>query len=130
MNKTISTKKLREFGYLIGFGIPIIVGWFIPLLWGHSFKLWTIFVSFPSIFLAIIKPSILFYPYKGWMALGYLLGWVNSRIIFGIVFFLVIFPIGVVMRLFNYDPLRLKKNNANSYRENKADSKIDLKRIF
>ena len=130
MNKTISTKKLREFGYLIGFGIPIIVGWFIPLLWGHSFKLWTIFVSFPSIFLAIIKPSILFYPYKGWMALGYLLGRVNSRIIFGIVFFLVIFPIGVVMRLFNYDPLRLKKNNANSYRENKADSKIDLKRIF
>ena len=130
MNNNISTKKLREFGYLIGFGTPIIIGLFIPLLWGHSFKLWTIFVGFPSIFLAIIKPSMLFYPYKGWMALGYLLGWVNSRIIFGIVFFLVIFPIGVVMRLFNYDPLRLKKNNANSYRENKADSKIDLKRIF
>ena len=130
MKETISKKKLREFGFLIGFGIPLIVGLFLPLIGGHSFRTWTLIVSFPVLFLGIIRPDYLFYPYKIWMKIGHILGWINSRIISGIVFILVLQPIALIMKFFGYDPLRRKKKEQTSYRESKEGHKIDLKRIF
>lgn len=130
MKNDISKRRLCEFGFLLGVGIPFTIGWIIPLIWGHPFRLWTIFISFPFLILAIIKPSILFYPYKMWMALGHLLGWVNSRIIFTFIFFAIVFPMGLLMRLFKYDPLNKNYNTAISYRNNKKNHKIDLSRIF
>ena len=130
MKETISKKKLREFGFLIGFGIPLIVGLFLPLIGGHGFRTWTLIVSFPVLFLGIIRPDSLFYPYKIWMKIGHILGWINSRIILGIVFIFVLQPIALIMKFFGYDPLRRKKKEHTSYRESKEGHKIDLKRIF
>ena len=130
MQKSIKEKQLREFGYLIGFGFPIFIGWILPSIGGHLFKTWTLWVGIPSLILGIIKPSLLFYPYKGWMILGHTLGWINSRIILGIVFLIVLQPIAIVMKLFGYDPLRKKQGDQKSYRENKKNYKIDLSRIF
>ena len=76
------------------------------------------------------KPVLLFYPYKAWMALGLALGWVNSRIILGFVFFLVLQPIALIMKFAGHDPLKIKKSNERSYRENKSNNKVDLTRIF
>ncbi len=64
------------------------------------------------------------------MLLGNYLGWINSRIILGLVFLLVLQPIALTMKLFSYDPLRKKENNKKSYRENINNKKIDLTRIF
>ncbi len=130
MSNTLSIKKLREFGYLIGFGFPLIIGLLIPLLTGHNFRLWTLYVSIISFAFSIFKPNLLYYPYKLWMQIGYILGWINSRLILGIVFFIVLQPIAIIMRIFGYDPLRLKKNNKPSYEEKKGDHKIDLTKIF
>jgi len=49
------------------------------------------------------------------VALGHVLGWINARIILGIVFFVVVMPIGLVMRLFGKDFLRMRPNRAGSY---------------
>ena len=84
----------------------------------------------PSLIIGIINPSLLFYPYKVWMKLGHILGWVNSRIILGLVFVIVLQPISLIMRIFNYDPLRKKKNNQKSYREVIKEKSINLNRIF
>lgn len=127
---SVSKKQLREFGFLIGFGFPIIIGWLHPLISGHHFRLWTMWVGLASIFFGIFKPYILFYPYKGWMALGHILGWINSRIILGLVFIIVLLPIALIMRLFGYDPMRKKKFNLESYKENNTNHRIDLTKIF
>ena len=130
MANKISKKQLRDFGFLIGFGLPLIIGWLIPSLTGHAFRAWTLWISIPTLFLGIISPRILQKPYQTWMQLGHWLGYVNSRIVLGIVFLIVLQPISFVMRIFGYDPLRAKKSNQSSYKENKQGAKVDLTRIF
>lgn len=130
MTKNISKKQLRNFGYLIGLGLPLIIGWLIPSITGHAFREWTLWISIPILIVGIISPRILKKPFLWWMYLGHLLGYVNSRIILGIVFIAVLQPIAFLMRVFGYDPLRKKKSTLLSYKEYKKGSKIDLTRIF
>mgnify|MGYP001182981893 CR=1 FL=1 len=130
MKKNISNKILREFGLLIGFAFPILVGWFLPSLSNHSFRMWTLWISIPSLILAIAVPNLLLYPYLAWMKLGHVLGWLNSRIILGIVFILVLQPIALIMRIFGHDPLKKKKLDQKSYREVNDKKRVNLKKIF
>ena len=130
MKKTKSEKQLREFGMLIGFGFPIFIGWLLPALIGHEFRAWTLFIGFLGLILGLTAPRLLNYPYKGWMALGHALGWINSHIILGLVFILILQPIAYIMRLTGYDPLRTKRKGEKTYREDLQKHKTDLTRIF
>ena len=130
MRTSISKKELRQFGFLLGFGFPIIIGWLIPAITGHLFRSWSLWVGCPALILGILKPSLLSYPYKGWMALGLALGWINSKLILGLVYLIILQPIAIFMKIFGYDPLKKKKNNQKSYREIKKDENFDLTRIF
>ena len=130
MKNHIPKKTLREFGFLIGFIFPFLIGWILPLFGGHSFRTWTLFISIPSIILAFTKPILLLYPYRAWMKLGHILGWVNSRIILGLVFLIVLQPIALIMRILGHDPLRTKKFARKSYREIKTNHKVNLNKIF
>jgi len=130
MKEQISKKQLRDFGLLIGFGFPILIGWLLPLLFGHEFRAWTLLVGIPGLILGLISPRLLNYPYKGWMALGHALGWVNSHIILGLVFIVVHQPIAYVMRYTGYDPLKRRRKEEKTYRENKQNHRTDLTRIF
>ena len=130
MKDIISKKQLREFGLLIGFGFPIIIGWLLPSLFGHEFRAWTLWVGIPGLILGLSAPRLLHYPYKGWMALGHTLGWINSHIILGLVFVVVLQPIAYVMRLRGYDPLRRRRKDEKTYREYRQNRQTDLTRIF
>ena len=130
MKTQISERKLREFGMLIGLGFPFLLGWLLPLIGGHQFRAWTLFIGLPGLILGFTSPRLLTYPYKGWMALGHALGWINSKIILGFVFIFVLQPISFVMRISGYDPLRSKLKAGNTYRENRQKHQIDLTRIF
>ena len=130
MKEIISNKRLREFGLLIGFGFPLLIGWLIPVLTGHGFRVWTLWVGFIGLLFGMTSPRLLYYPYKFWMKLGLTLGWVNSRIILGLVFIIVLLPISFVMRLIGYDPLRTKRKGEKTYREKRKDYQTDLTRIF
>ena len=130
MVNDISKKILREFGLLVSFAFPILIGWFFPFIGGHSFRIWTIWISIPSLILAITWPGMLLYPYKAWMKLGYILGWINSRIILGLVFIIILQPIAFIMRIFGHDPLRTKKFSQKTYREIKTNKKVNFKKIF
>ena len=121
--------KIREFGFVFGIGLPTLFGLIIPLVTGHSIKNWTFIVGIIFIFINIFNPKFLIIPYKLWMKLGHVLGWINSRIILAIVFFLVLLPISIVMKLFGYDPLR-KIKGQKTYRESKEGYQINLERIF
>ena len=130
MRETTSKKQLREFGILIGFGFPTLIGWLLPLLFGHEFRLWTLWIGVPGLILGLTIPRLLHYPYKIWMALGHVLGWVNSHIILGLVFIFVVQPIAFIMRLTGYDPLRRRRKGEKTYREDRLNHQTDLTRIF
>ena len=130
MKKKISEKQLREFGMLIGFGFPILIGWLLPSLIGQEFSAWPLLIGVPAFILGLIAPRLLYYPYRGWMALGHTLGLINSYIILGLVFILILQPIAYIMRLTGYDPLRTKRKGEKTYRENRQNHKTDLTRIF
>jgi len=130
MNEILTKKKLREFGFFVGLGIPLIIGLIIPIIFSHAFKLWTLLLSFPLLFLAIFFPKSLFYPYKFWMGLGHLLGRINSTLILGFVYIGLLIPIAFIMKIFKYDPLRKKRFDTDSYFERNKEHKIDLTKIF
>ena len=130
MKKDFSTKILREFGILFSIMFPMLFGFLVPFLSGHESKYWTLYLSLPFLIFGIFNPRKLLYPYKIWMKLGNFLGLINSNIIFGLVYLLVLLPIAFIMKIRGYDPLRKKKNSNVSYRENKLDHKIDLEKIF
>tara|TARA_B100000242_G_C42834122_1_gene387495 strand:+ start:118 stop:510 length:393 start_codon:yes stop_codon:yes gene_type:complete len=130
MKEIISKKQLREFGILIGFGFPLLIGWLMPALIGHEFRVWTLWVGFIGLLFGMTSPRLLYYPYKFWMKLGLTLGWVNSRIILGLVYIIVLLPIAFVMRLIGYDPLRTNLKEVKTYRENRKNHKTELTRIF
>ena len=130
MKESITQKQLREFGLLIGFGFPILIGWILPSLFGHEFRAWTLWIGVPGLTLGLTIPRLLHFPYKIWMALGHALGWVNSHIILGLVFIVVLLPIAVIMRIIGYDPLRRLRKGEKTYREKKLNHQTDLTRIF
>ena len=130
MRKSISNKQLRQFGFLLGFGFPIFIGWLLPAITGHLFRSWSLWIGCPALVLGILKPSLLLYPYKGWMKLGLALGWINSKLILGLVYLIILQPIAIFMNIFGYDPLKKKKSDQTSYREIKKDENFDLTRIF
>jgi len=130
MKNNISNKILKEFGLLVGFSFPILIGLILPAISGHSFRFWTLIIGLPLIFFAIFSPSSLLYLYKAWMKLGHIMGWLNSRIILGLVFIIVLQPIALIMKIVGHDPLKLKRLNQKSYKIVKKGHHIDLKKIF
>ncbi len=123
-------RQLREFGLLIGLLFPVLLGWLLPALHGAPFRSWTLVVAVPTLLLGLLAPRTLAAPYRAWMALGHGLGWVNSHLILGLVFVLVLQPIALIMRLVGHDPLRRRRHDGPSYRELRSNPAINLKRIF
>lgn len=130
MSENYSKKQLRNFGILIGLFFPIILGYVLPTFFGDEFKIWTLVIAIPSLFLSLISPNLLFYPYKYWIKIGDILGWVNSRLILGIIFIVILLPIAFFMQIFGYDPLKKKIKNVKTFKDYKKSQKIDLTRIF
>ena len=124
-------KTLREFGLTFSLLFPLFFGILIPTIYGHQYREWALWLGAVFLILSIISPETLYFPYKLWMKLGFILGYINSKIIFGIIFYFVVTPIGLFMKAFNYDPLNLNlSSKKKSYKEYTKDDKIDLTRIF
>lgn len=109
-------KTLRSFGLLVG-GVWGVIGLW-PLVFRHEPpRLWALGLMAVLAGLGLVLPRALRHPYRWWMALGHVLGWINTRILLGLVFYLLITPMGFVMRLFGHDPMRRRFDaGATSYR--------------
>jgi len=96
----------RSFGLVFATVFLVIAG--MPLFHGESIRWWSIGVAAAFGLIALAKPALLAGLNRLWMKLGVLLGKVVSPIALGILFYIVITPIGVIIRLTGKDPLRLK----------------------
>ncbi len=96
-----SQRKLREFGVLMG-GVFLVIGAFA--YWrGHRWPLWGAPLSACLILLGWITPQSLLNIYRIWMGLAMILGWVVSRVILTILFFLILTPTALLLKILGKD---------------------------
>jgi hypothetical protein len=113
----VSPAELRKFGLIVGGMFAGLFGVLFPWIRHAHVPLWPWLLAMVLIASALIAPQLLRYPYIVWERIGKALGWVNSRIILNVLFFLVFAPAGIVARLFKWDPLKREfEPNASSYR--------------
>jgi hypothetical protein len=116
MQNEADRKQLRSFGLTVG-GIFGLIGVWPVVVRSVGPRWWSIIIAGVLIGSAFICPRSLFSIHKYWMRLGHILGWINTRIILGVVFFVVVTPIGIMRRLFGKDPMgRHTRPELDSYR--------------
>ena len=122
--------QYKKFGYTFSLCFPFLFCFILPIVFRHDFKIWPIFLGLFFLIISFLKPSLLKYPYKFWIGLGNILGWINSRIILGFVFVFILIPTSFMMRLFGLKIIKKIEKNNTSYREHKKDHIITFERIF
>jgi hypothetical protein len=111
-----TNKELRSFGLLVG-GIFAVIGFWPMLLRGDDVRAWALVLAALLIGPAVVFPASLRPVHKVWMKLGHVLGWINTRIILGAIFFGVVTPMGLIRRLLRKDSMgRRTKTDVDSYR--------------
>ena len=113
----------KSLGLLFFFVFIIISFW--PLLNGGKVRIWSIVIAIIFLTLALVKPQILNPLTKLWIKFGELIGKFISPIVIGLIYFVILTPIGLLMRIFNKDLLNLKFSKESSYcikRETKLNS--------
>lgn len=114
----MSKKELRKFGLVLAGLIALFFGAIIPWIWGARFPLWPWVSAATLTLIAFALPAWLAPIYKAWTFVGHLLGFINTRIILGVIFYLVVTPFGFFKRMRGYDPMsRIGDKEASSYRK-------------
>ena len=124
----IKISSNRSFG--IVFFIVFLLIALYPLLKGNDLRIWSLIISFIFLTLALINSKILKPLNKLWFKFGLLLGKFISPLIMGIIFFVVVTPIGTIMRLLKKDLLNLKYNKKETYWIDKSGPKSKMKNQF
>ena len=115
-NHPVERKTLREFGWVTGALFVILFGILFPFLFTSSFPFWPWWIAGVLWGFAWLAPEGLKWVYQTWMTIGQILGWINTRLVLGIIFYLLITPIGFVKRIVSENPLYPKSRVPNSYR--------------
>ena len=124
----IKISSNRSFG--IVFFIVFLLIALYPLLKGNDLRIWSLVISFVFLVLGLINSKILTPLNRLWFKFGLLLGRFISPLIMGIIFFVVVTPIGIIMRLLKKDLLNLKYNKKETYWIDKSGPKSKMKNQF
>ncbi len=127
-NSKVKIGSNRSFGIVFFIFFLIISVW--PLINNNEIRHWSLVVSLIFLFLGILNSKLLSPLNKIWFKIGILLGHIVSPIVMGIIFFLVVTPISMIMKIFKKDLLNLKKNNKNSYWIEKEKKNSRMKKQF
>jgi len=116
------------------FGIVFFVVFFLiaifPLTNSGEIRIWSLIISFIFLILGVLKSKILTPLNNLWFKFGIFLGKIVSPLVMGVIFFFVVTPIGLLMRLFGKDLLNLKYNSNKSYWIEKSGPKSKMKNQF
>ena len=118
----------RSFG-IVFFVVFLLIALY-PLIFEGDARIWSLIISIIFLILGLLDSKILAPLNKIWFKFGILLGKIVSPLIMGIIFFLVVTPIGFIMRLLGKDVLNLKYNKNKSYWIEKKGPKSKIKNKF
>tara|TARA_B110000285_G_C14834039_1_gene472232 strand:- start:121 stop:510 length:390 start_codon:yes stop_codon:yes gene_type:complete len=127
-NKNIKTSSNKSFGIVFFLFFLIIA--IYPIFKEGDLRIWSLILSLIFLILGLLKSSILTPLNKLWFKFGIILGNIVSPIVMGLVFFLVVTPTSLLMKIFRKDILNLKKNKTKSYWIEKTGPKSKMKDQF
>jgi hypothetical protein len=117
-------QELKKFGLVMAGAISLLLGLIIPFISNHAYPLWPWTIASIFVIVSIVHPKLLNHIYIAWMKIGHVLGWINTRLILSLLFFGLLTPIGLILRLLGKDPL-LKKIDPNALTYRKVCKPID-----
>ncbi|MDB6061184.1 MAG: hypothetical protein JWM78_1287 [Verrucomicrobiaceae bacterium] len=113
LNKT----ELRKFGFVFSAILVVLFSGLLPWLKAHPVPLWPFYLAVPITLLAAAIPAALRPLYIVWMKFGAVMGFINTRIIMGVFFFVILTPVAWILRIAGKDFLSRKLlKSAPSYR--------------
>ena len=128
MKNKIKISSNRSFGIVFFLFFLIVALW--PLINKADIRLWSLVISIIFLILGVINSKILTPINKLWFKFGLFLGKIVSPLVMGAIFFLVVTPTGIIMRLMRKDLLNLKKNNSKTYWLEKKNENNSMKNQF
>ncbi len=128
MSNKIKLPSNRNFGVVFFFVFLLIA--LYPLTYSGGITKWSIAISLIFLILGLLNSKILTPLNKLWFKFGIILGKIISPLVMGIIFFLVVTPIGLTMRILGKDLLNLKFNKNKSYWIEKNGPKSKMKNQF
>jgi len=116
------------------FGIVFFIVFLIVALWplqnNNDIRIWSLIISLIFLFLGIFNSKLLNPLNILWYKFGIFLGRIISPIIVGLIFFIVVTPIAILLKIFKKDVLSLKKNNSDTYWKKKSDYDSNMRNQF
>ena len=128
MNSNIKLPTSRNFGIVFFVVFLLIAIW--PILNNGEIRIWSLIISSIFLILGLLNSKLLTPLNKIWFKLGILLGNIIAPLIMAIIFFVVVTPTGLIIKIFRKDLLNLKKNKNQTYWLKKDNSNSSLKNQF
>ncbi len=129
MKNLINIKRKDNITFGILFFILFLIIGLYPLKSGGTTKIWSLVLSSAFLIITIIRPNLLTFLNRLWIQFGILLGKIISPLVMGLVFFFVVTPIGILIRMLKKDVMGLKRG-APSYWINREDKAQSMKKQF
>lgn len=122
----LDRQGLRNFGLMMAGFIALVFGVVIPFFRKHEAPTWIWTIAIFFVAFALVAPNFLNPVYQVWMRFGLALGWVETRIVLGLVFYVMMLPMGIVMRLLGNDPMHrdLQRDNQKEDASYRVPSKL------
>ena len=129
MKNSIKVKSKDNITFGILFFIFFLIIGLYPLKSDEAIRVWSVVLSLVLLIITIIKPNLFTFLNKFWIKFGILLGKIISPIVMGLVFFFVVTPIGILVRVLKKDVMGLKRG-ASSYWINREYKVQTMKKQF
>ncbi len=126
--ENIKLPSNRSFGFVFA-ALFFLIGIY-PIIYSEELRIWSLIIATLFLFLGSINSKILNPLNFLWFKFGMYLGKIISPLIMGIIFFLVVTPIGLLMKMFKKDLLDLKYNSKKTYWIKKTGPKSKMKNQF
>tara|TARA_B100000963_G_scaffold22767_1_gene17046 strand:- start:86 stop:472 length:387 start_codon:yes stop_codon:yes gene_type:complete len=128
MSQDKNRSSNKSFG-IVFFFVFFLIGIY-PLLNSNDLRFWSLFLSIIFLILGLMNSKILTPLNRIWFKFGMLLGTIVSPFVMGVIFFLIVTPIGVIMKITGKDLLNLKYSNKNTYWIEKSGPKSRMRNQF
>ena len=117
----------------ITFGIFFFIFFFViglyPLISVGVIRIWSVVLSLVFLIITITRPNLFTFLNRSWIQFGIILGKIISPIVMGLVFFFVVIPSGIIVRILKKDVMSLKRGTS-SYWINREDKLQSMKKQF
>ena len=129
MKNSINIKNKDNITFGVLFFILFLIIGIYPLKSGGVIRIWSVILSSVFLIITIIRPNLFTFLNRLWIQFGILLGKIISPVVMGLVFFFLVTPIGILVRILKKDVMGLKRGTS-SYWINREDKVQSMKKQF